>query len=400
MYCSGLSVRSANRPQFNFKIPVDNRASVPFKPNIKHKPHALQPLCLTAEYDTDGSIEGYEHPYKMELNEFRPPAIQLARGDVIPSLDIKHTPLQFVQTTHELNDLLHDLMNCREFAVDLEHHSYRSFQGITCLMQISTRQKDYIVDTLALRDELHTLNEVFVNPQILKVFHGADWDIEWLQRDLSLYVVNMFDTHQAGRVLFFPKLSLASLLQRYCNIEADKSLAVADWRKRPLRPKLIEYARQDTHYLLFIYDKLRQELLEQANHQATDLLDVYQRSTMVCQKRYNKFKLLPTSHLVVYNKSGMTLDERQLRLLRELYAWRDRIARKLDEGCGYVLPNRSMLRIIAVLPTSKRGILACCDSVSPIVIQNVDELRRIVVKVLQPSGDKVTAFQFRTYVQS
>jgi exosome complex exonuclease RRP6 len=50
-----------------------------------------------------------------------------------------------------------------------QHHSYRSFQGFTCLMQISTRDTDYIIDTLLLRDKLHCLNEVFTKQSIIKV---------------------------------------------------------------------------------------------------------------------------------------------------------------------------------------------------------------------------------------
>jgi exosome complex exonuclease RRP6 len=61
-------------------------------------------------------------------------------------------------------------------------------------MQISTRDADYIVDTLALRPVMHRLLGVFSNPKILKVLHGSDMDVLWLQRDFGLYIVNMFDT--------------------------------------------------------------------------------------------------------------------------------------------------------------------------------------------------------------
>jgi exosome complex exonuclease RRP6 len=66
----------------------------------------------------------------------------------------------------------------------------------------------------------------------LQLFHGADMDVEWLQRDLGLYVVNMFDTGQAARVLNLQRLSLAHLLLTYCNVEADKQYQLADWRIR------------------------------------------------------------------------------------------------------------------------------------------------------------------------
>lgn len=65
-----------------------------------------------------------------------------------------------------------------------------------------------------------------------QVFHGADMDLDWLQRDLGVYVVNMFDTGQASRVLSLPKFSLAYLLQNYCNVQADKQYQLADWRIR------------------------------------------------------------------------------------------------------------------------------------------------------------------------
>ena len=53
--------------------------------------------------------------------------------------------------------------------VCVQHHSYRSFQGFVCLMQISTRHSDFLIDTLALRSDMSILNEVFTNPKIIKV---------------------------------------------------------------------------------------------------------------------------------------------------------------------------------------------------------------------------------------
>lgn len=66
--------------------------------------------------------------------------------------------------------MLQELKMAKEIAVDLEHHDEHSYIGIVSLMQISTRDKDWIVDTLRpWRRELHVLNEVFADPKILKV---------------------------------------------------------------------------------------------------------------------------------------------------------------------------------------------------------------------------------------
>lgn len=65
-----------------------------------------------------------------------------------------------------------------------------------------------------------------------KVFHGAYMDIVWLQRDLGLYVVGLFDTYHAARALGYPQASLASLLSRFIRFDADKQYQMADWRIR------------------------------------------------------------------------------------------------------------------------------------------------------------------------
>lgn len=65
-----------------------------------------------------------------------------------------------------------------------------------------------------------------------QVFHGADSDIEWLQRDFGLYVVNLFDTHQASRALNLARHSLDHLLKHFCSVESDKRYQLADWRVR------------------------------------------------------------------------------------------------------------------------------------------------------------------------
>ena len=75
--------------------------------------------------------------------------------------------------------MLGKLRQVKEIAVDLEHHRHRSFNGFVCLMQITTRHEDFIVDTLVLREELEELNEVLTNPGVLKVispprFRGYD----------------------------------------------------------------------------------------------------------------------------------------------------------------------------------------------------------------------------------
>lgn len=91
-------------------------------------------------------------------------------------------------------------------------------------MQISTRADDYIIDALALRSHLGAaLAGPFADPQVLKVLHGADRDIEWLQKDFGLFVVNLFDTGRAARILDLP-CGLGKLLNHFCNVSVRTSV--------------------------------------------------------------------------------------------------------------------------------------------------------------------------------
>ena len=105
-----------------------------------------------------------------------------------------------------------------------------------------------------------------------------------MQRDFGLYVVNLFDTYQSAKLLEFPHLSLSYLLKHYCNLEADKQFQLADWRIRPLTDQLIKYAREDTHYLIFIYIQMKNDLIAKGNKEKNLLRAVFERSKNVCLK--------------------------------------------------------------------------------------------------------------------
>ncbi|CAF1616678.1 unnamed protein product, partial [Didymodactylos carnosus] len=114
---------------------------------------------------------------------------------------------KYVDTSSRLKQMLKDIENQSEISVDSERHTYRSYKRYTCLLQISTRTTDYIVDPLPLKSELHALDNVFTNAKVVKILHDAAFDVEWLQNDFGLYVVNIFDTFQASR-----ELNLSSLI--------------------------------------------------------------------------------------------------------------------------------------------------------------------------------------------
>lgn len=392
-----LAAKNVSRPQLAFKDKIDNSNS-PFVPVLKEKPNSIKPLAITIEKNDDN--EEFCHPYEWEIEKFSVPEDALKEVELSVPKPLEETPLIFVKTESELENLCKELKQQKEFAIDLEHHSYRSFQGLTCLMQISTRNTDYIIDVLELRSELHVLNDVFTDPKIVKVFHGADMDIIWLQRDFGIYVVNLFDTGQAARVLHFAHLSLSYLLKHYCEIDVDKRFQLADWRIRPLPNEMIKYARQDTHYLLYVYDCLRSDLIKNGNETKNLLRSAFERSRIICLKKYEKPIFSEDKYIELYKKSKKMLNAKQLYCLKELYSWRDKIARENDESIAYVLPNHMLLQIAETLPREQQGVLACCNPIPPLVRQQLNEIHSIVLNANRSSLSELAAIELQQKLQA
>lgn len=113
----------------------------------------------------------FKHPYETEIQELEYPKQVFEKREPIPYLDVDKTEAVWVDTFEGVLEMLGELKKAKEIAVDLEHHDYRSYPGLLSLMQISTREKDWIVDTLRpWRHKLEVLNEVFTDPKIIKVF--------------------------------------------------------------------------------------------------------------------------------------------------------------------------------------------------------------------------------------
>ncbi|KAL6764692.1 ribonuclease H-like domain-containing protein [Haematococcus lacustris] len=298
-----------------------------------------------------GSADAAVHPYIEELAALRYPDWQLEAPQPQPAKSLELTPLHWVDTAEGLQAMVEQLQGCRHLALDLENHSFRSFQGFTCLMQVSSRDADWVVDCLALRAHLGpALQPLLADPGIVKVLHGADRDVVWLQRDFHLYLVNMFDTGQAARVLALPSFGLAHLLNHFCCVTADKRWQLADWRVRPLSPPMLHYARCDTHYLLYIYDRLKQMLLEEGRQPPTPLALVLERSRRLTLVLYQKEEWSPVAYQDMLVRWEVSLLLPQRVVLAGLLAWRDDVCRTLDESGGYVLPKAQLLLLAKNMP--------------------------------------------------
>lgn len=105
---------------------------------------------------------------------------------------------------------------------------------------------------------------------------------------------------------------------------------------------MLKYAREDTHYLLYIYDRMRNEAVSRGNETNNILRAVLDRSREVCLSLFEKEIVTPDSYKELYEKYDTRLDDRQMRVFAALFKWRDERARLDDESVRFVLPPHMM----------------------------------------------------------
>jgi exosome complex exonuclease RRP6 len=379
------------KPQLTFDNVPTNDETGPFRPLLVTKPHAKIPLeeCLKTFKDNH-SREQYPHPYQTEIQKYEFPKTVYEHAEPQLYPPFEETTATFVDTPEAVEEMLSELKTAKELAIDLEHHDNRSYIGMVSLMQISTRDKDWIVDTLKpWRRKLECLNEVFTDPDILKVLHGSFMDVIWLQRDLGLYLVGLFDTFHAARSLGYPGASLAYLLERHVNFKAQKQYQMADWRTRPLSKELFDYARADTHFLLYVYDKMRNELVEKSNFsdpERNKVHDVQEKSKEYALQRYEhpiydrELGLGATGWYKVISKSPVTFTSQQFAVFKAVHEWRDTLSRKEDESTFFVMPNHALFSIARSMPLDKAALYTAIQHVSHLVRAHADELVAVVTR--------------------
>ncbi|KAI8599802.1 ribonuclease H-like domain-containing protein, partial [Dissophora ornata] len=376
------------RPQLRFPDPVDN-SSTPFVRKIKVKPNAKVDLTYGMNHispdSSSSELVAQPHPYEYEIKHLEYPQHMFEQRPEQLYAPFDSTSAIWVDTEDALKDMCRTLEMQREIAVDLEHHDYRSFQGFVCLMQISTRDQDYVIDTLELRGSLHLLNQSFTDPNIVKALHGAESDIIWLQRDFGVYIVNLFDTYHASKLLEFGSHSLAHLLKLYADYDADKRWQRADWRIRPLPKDMLTYARSDTHFLLYIYDRMRNALLDKSNPTTHNLLRAtLQRSSETALRVHEKDIYDaeggdgPNGWRNMYSKWNRAFNNMQFAVFKALHAWRDQVARDEDESVKYVLPNSMLFKLADQMPVEATNVLACCNPIPPIVQMHASDIAMLI----------------------
>jgi ribonuclease D len=289
----------------------------------------------------------------------------------------------FIENETDLRRIALEFQEEKALGVDLEGDSMFHYQEKVCLLQISTPERNVLIDPLSVKD-LSPLRPVFSDSRIRKVLHGADYDIRSLYRDFGIEVRSLFDTQIAARFLGVRETGLASLLKEKFNILSDKKYQKKDWSQRPLPAAMLRYAVQDTSHLLPLVELLERELIEKGL-----LFCVEEESELLSGVRPNSIK---NKAFFLNFKGAGRLDSRSLAVLENILRFRDQVARRRDCPHFKVLGNESIKEIVQVKPIS-RADLAGIKGFSPKMMDRMgDSLIEKVKEGLNISDDTLPVY--------
>ncbi|HPP08357.1 MAG TPA: HRDC domain-containing protein [bacterium] len=256
--------------------------------------------------------------------------ITFFNGSTVASSDAA----DFIDKEKDLIKLVERLKKEEEIAFDIEGNSLYSYHSKICLIQISTRSENFIIDPLKIKDT-SILNEIFTSPYIVKVLHGSGYDIQMLYHQSGIVIKNLFDTQIAAQFLGEKKTGLASLIEKNFYVSLDKKYQKSNWAIRPLSLEMLNYAISDTKYLLPLADRLRERLKKM------------QRISWVieeCEALARSVRKEKTGKTKIIRGAGK-IPEKKLAIVEAIIEFRDTIAKEKDIPPFKVLDKETIFKI-------------------------------------------------------
>jgi len=229
-------------------------------------------------------------------------------------------------------------------AIDLEAAGFHRYSDRVCLIQLSTERDTWLVDPLSF-DPAPVLRGPLEDRSVEVLVHGADYDIRLLDRDFGISPTHMFDTQIAATLIGEPSIGLAAMLEKYVDVKLAKKYQRADWAKRPLSDEMKDYAAADTRHLFHLSEILGGKVEELDR---TEWL----REECRAMEDLSWSEEEEEDPVTRFGKKARELDDREVHRLREVWMWRDAIARRRDRAPFRVCGDPVLLEIARQRPRS------------------------------------------------
>ncbi len=218
-------------------------------------------------------------------------------------------------------------------AVDTEADSLHSYREKLCLVQFHAAGRNALIDPLRVQD-LSPLMDFLRQAEVW--MHGADFDMQMLQRTFDELPETIYDTQIVARLIGYRKFGLAALIEDVFGVVLSKSSQRADWGMRPLTDKMLGYAVNDVRYLLPLADHLLARLRELGRE------EWFEQSCADAKRVFLERPVRGEDDFWRISGWGK-LRPQGLAFLRAVWRWRDTEAARLDRPSFKVCNNEPLL---------------------------------------------------------
>ena len=259
------------------------------------------------------------------------------------------TPSTWIDTAAGLDDLIAALAGQASIAFDTEFHGERSYLPHLMLVQVATRDQIYLVDPLADL-EIAALFRGMRDSGAVVIGHALHNDLEIVALQYDVWLENLFDTQIAAAFCGFGlQIGLASLLGTELDLRVPKGAQLADWSRRPLPEKQSLYAANDVRYLHTLYDRMAGRLDQSGRRAWVD----EETAPLAEPGRYGRRSEDAWQRVT----GARRLQPKELGILAELAAERDRIAREVDTVPHFLISDELLLGLARHAPSDRDGLL-------------------------------------------
>jgi ribonuclease D len=234
--------------------------------------------------------------------------------------------------------------------VDTEFLRETTYYPKLCLIQMAGPDpaEAYLIDPLTEGISLEPFMALMADPNVVKVFHSARQDLEIIWNLGQLVPTPLFDTQIAAMVCGYgDSVSYEQLVNDLAKARVDKSSRFTDWSRRPLTDAQLTYALSDVTYLVSVYEALMAQL--QKNGRLAWLSE--EMSVLTSPETYqadpdNAWRRL----------SGRLRKSKEVAVLMEVAAWREREAQNRDVPRGRILKDDALIDVAVSAPRSTEAL--------------------------------------------
>jgi ribonuclease D len=252
--------------------------------------------------------------------------------------------MDLITTTADLAAACERMARFPFVTVDTEFLRETTYYPLLCVAQMATAEEAVVIDALANDLDFEPFFALMANESVTKVFHAARQDIEIMWHRAKLIPHPIFDTQVAAMVLGYgDSISYDQLVQRVTGDTLDKSHRFTDWSRRPLSPAQVTYAISDVTHLRDVFLSLSGDLHKRGrNEWVEEEMEVLTSPDTYRMEPETAWERLKTR----------VRKPRELAVLIEVAAWREREAQSRDVPRGRVLKDDALGDIATHGPTS------------------------------------------------